>query len=222
MFDCHCSRKGKTQAANIPQLLTAHGGMENVEIVVTSPLTRAITTAVLGFAHRPEGIPLIVHPDCREVGGGTPIPENRPRTVRALKRDRYLCQLPAFEDLDFSLLPENWAKKGVEEPPVQTSKKGNHEGFLNWLRSLPQTRIVVVTHCNFITGLLGGIQHPENALPIECELDDRGIYLAGETPGSYIPTAIKGSGAEDRSNHVKPPKKNNNQKPNKKDKKKKK
>lgn len=219
MLDCHCSRLGKNQASEIPKILKAHGGIDGVQLVITSPLTRAITTALLGFSRRPDGVPIIVHPGCKEIGSG--IPENIPRTVRELKNDNYLVQLPSFEDLDYSFLPDDWAKPSstttMNKSYTKSDKHSRHQEFLNWVRSLKQTRIVIVTHCNFITGLLGGIQHPENALPIECILDEKGIYLASDVPGGYVPTPIKKGKAADKSRGAEDHNTNHNTKADKKD-----
>jgi len=185
LLDCHCSSKGISQAYSLPERLTAHGGVAGVELVVSSPLTRALSTALLGFRDRPD-VPIVVHPACRETGSG--IPENKARSVAALQRDKDLSSLPRFDDLDFGLLPAQWPNdndiglprsgngaesnsgsrryqtrsKGVDNKLKSVSKlKGGSSkldlsnGLFDWLRARPETRIVVVCHHNYISSLLG-------------------------------------------------------------------
>lgn len=105
-LDCACSPTGVSQAYGIPNILTSHGGVAGVELIVVSPLTRALTTALLAFRHRMPEVPIVVHPECRERGSA--IPENIPRPVSVLKNDPALAALPGFGDLDFGLLPDGW------------------------------------------------------------------------------------------------------------------
>lgn len=105
-LDCACSPKGVAQAYALPDRFTAHGGVGGVELVVVSPLTRALTTALLGFRDRKTHVPMLVHPACRETGTG--IPENVARAVASLQLDKDLASLPGFNDLDFGLLPPDW------------------------------------------------------------------------------------------------------------------
>lgn len=199
-LDCHCSRLGRTQAANIPSILASHhGGIESFDAVITSPLSRAMITALIGFSTRLENIPMIVHPDCRESGSG--IPENKARKLTELKRDTDLNVLPRFDEIDFSLLPPDWPlsanqvtpspslpydqtygnKKGMKgnkgcKTEKKVDKSDKYVNFLNYLRELPYQKIAVVCHFNVIRSLLRGIGHVENALPIPCILDNNGIY----------------------------------------------
>jgi broad specificity phosphatase PhoE len=212
LLDCHCSSKGISQAYSLPERLTAHGGVSGVELVVSSPLTRALTTALLGFRDRPEHVPIVVHPACRETG--SEIPENQARSVAALERDKDLSSLPRFDDLDFGLLPSYWpndkdsvsprsangaadgggggryhtrskgpgkGKSVLSKPKGGSSQLDRSNGLFDWLRARPESRIVVVCHHNYISSLLGfGALRVENAIPIECILDDQGITLATE------------------------------------------
>ncbi len=84
--DCHCSAKGVRQAYALPDRLTAHGGLAGVELVITSPLTRALTTALLGFRDRPAGVRIVAHPALKELdSGATPMPENCGRALEELR-----------------------------------------------------------------------------------------------------------------------------------------
>ena len=84
--DCECSNKGISQAYAIPDLIRAHGGLAAVDLVVTSPLTRALTTALLAFRDRPD-CRIVVSPFCRELDDYRHgMPENKARSVKELRR----------------------------------------------------------------------------------------------------------------------------------------
>ncbi len=55
-LDCACSTKGIAQAYALPAHIALHGGLEGIELVVSSPLKRALTTALLGFRDRRIGV----------------------------------------------------------------------------------------------------------------------------------------------------------------------
>jgi len=194
--DCYCSHKGVAQAYSLPERLGGAEGMSRFSLVVSSPLTRALMTTLLAF--RDSDVPIVVHPGCRELG--TDIPENRARSLSDLRADPEVAGLPHFFDVDFGLLPEGWpavtvatgAQSAAEAGPAVRWGKGKkdatkkearkqalatkNESFLDWCRAQSHTSIVVVTHHNFITSLLGGIK-VENALPIECTLNASGLRV---------------------------------------------
>jgi len=167
-----------------------------MNLVVSSPLTRALSTALLAFRDRSPECPMVVHPGCRELGSG--IPENKPRSLQELQSDSRLKSLPRFEEADFGLLPGEWpppigtnsggdggAKRSKKQRPKHDKDGNKNEGhivgggLLEWLRQQPVTRLAVVCHHNYITSLIGGVR-VDNAVPIECVLDEHGIRIAEE------------------------------------------
>ena len=176
--DCHCSRTGISQAYAIPDLMGGHEAMATFDLVVTSPLSRAITTALIAFRDHPE-VPMVVHPGCKELGSS--IPENRARSVNELKRDPQLAGLPRFDDLNFDMLPAGWPIQIDQSESQNVLRKSRHRAksekkkpdFLYWLASQPYQRIAVFTHHNMIVSMLGEVK-VENAFPIGCLLASSG------------------------------------------------
>ena len=99
-------------------------------LVVASPLSRAIQTALLAFDN------VLVHPAVIERGGG--VPENIPRSIDALEEE--------FGDrVDFSLLRTDvWPRKQTE---------ADLKAFVEWLDNRPEETIYVVCHYNTINRL---------------------------------------------------------------------
>jgi hypothetical protein len=63
LTDCGLTEEGKKQAENIKQLLGEEAYNE-IELVLTSPLTRAVHTSLLAFPDKP----IICQYDLREIG----------------------------------------------------------------------------------------------------------------------------------------------------------
>lgn len=141
-IDARLAERGHEQvrlaAAAIPNL--------GIELVVTSPLTRAIQT-VLG------------------IFDGTPLP---PVLVDARVRERLgdMCDIgrsPAelaeeYPNLDFAHLPERWwydgplDARGVPmEPWPEVEARARQFG--DWLRSRPEATILVVSHFGLLRNL---------------------------------------------------------------------
>jgi broad specificity phosphatase PhoE len=143
--------------------------IQQAELVVVSPLTRALQTACHIFS---AGVPppFICHPAVAEIGG---IPENNARPLSALCKDSDLNRLQPFASIDFSLL-------GAEPtwPPTarvhKQSRAAAAETFLAWLRERPEQIIVVVSHHNFLQGLLKTTASVANCAPIVVEVDVEG------------------------------------------------
>jgi broad specificity phosphatase PhoE len=169
LTDAGLTQKGWAQATQIPGLLGTKA-MSSIELVVSSPLTRALHTALVAFQDLPEdSSSLVVHYDICEIGSN--IPENIPRPVEKVIHD--LQGLPRVEQVDHeSLKPENWPDQSHHE---SCSKKndGNESihKFLLWLaQEREETVIAVVCHYNVIQAALGPGIKPLNATPIACQL----------------------------------------------------
>ena len=78
LTDCGLTETGREQARNIVHWFPTRADYERIDWVLSSPLTRAIETAVLAF---PNNRPILCHYDLREIGNTT-IPENIPRRTR--------------------------------------------------------------------------------------------------------------------------------------------
>ena len=134
---------------------------------MSSPLTRALHTALIGFATRGEGVPLVVNYFIREVGSA--IPENQPRPIDLVLRDLSSdADATRLEEVDYkSLMPANWP----EDAGGRSEKAEKMDEFVEWLCGRPETKIAVVCHHNVIQALLKSKKVDiENAVPIRCSL----------------------------------------------------
>lgn len=151
LIDAGLTRKGEEQARAIPKLLN----VADVQLVVSSPLSRALHTALLAFPG-----PIMVHYGIYELGGD--IPENRPRSVSAVKSALGHC--PRLDEVDFETLrPKNWRASANDRDQIAQ--------FFTWLaQEREESSIAVICHYNVIRAALGPNIRPTNACPIECEL----------------------------------------------------
>eukprot|EP00040_Diaphanoeca_grandis_P011090 m.56763 g.56763 ORF g.56763 m.56763 type:complete len:250 (+) comp22289_c0_seq1:195-944(+) len=136
--DCSITRKGRKQAEDFCK---QWGSAPQPDLIVVSPLKRALETSFLCFPG--DEIKRVMHPSIAEVG--SKIPENMPRSVKALDRDRDLLHFPAWQTIDKGHLPTDWPECTVPTLPQ----------FTLWLEQLPHAHIVVVCHHNIIQSLLG-------------------------------------------------------------------
>jgi broad specificity phosphatase PhoE len=175
--DCGLSAQGECQASVLPSLL----GMERyraIDHVVSSPLRRAVHTALLGFPSKP----VFVHYDLFEMGSGsTPIPENCPRPLKQV-----LADVGVDEDrVDGTTLAAiSGCRGGLAFPQSHTdmSKYVRQSRLLNvwptlwkFCQDRGATAVAVVCHYHVIRAALGDpTLRPENAIPIECRLHQDG------------------------------------------------
>lgn len=165
LLDCHITKLGEFQAK------TAWVEDDLPDLVVVSPLTRAIQTALIAF----EGfdIPMICHPGLKEKGDK--LPENIRREKGELIRDKKLNQYEAFADIDFSLV--------IEEKVWSMSKKSKrvnfaHDSLIEWLKRRKEERILLVTHYKVIKDLFPtGFEEVENCKVFETNLFEGDYYL---------------------------------------------
>ena len=161
--DADLTGKGIKQAKNIRD----HMPIEEVDLVIVSPLTRALRTALLGFASA--DVPFVVHYDIREMGSA--IPENLPRPTDDVKKT--LADCPGLDGVDF----ESFRSPSWPEVEVSAPKSDRLREFLKFVGARSESTIAVVCHFNVIDMLLrptGSQIKPVNALPIHCVIDSKG------------------------------------------------
>ncbi|GMH63558.1 hypothetical protein TrRE_jg8910, partial [Triparma retinervis] len=159
LTDAGLTVKGQRQASQIAGIM---GGPEAamVDLVVTSPLTRAMHTALLGFGEIEEA-PVIVDYDIREIGSR--LPENVGRDVRAVLRD-----LRAGEGflgrLDYETRkPEGWPGEGGEGEGKREGRAERVRGVMRDIAGMEEISVVaVVCHHNVIQSILGPGVKPKN------------------------------------------------------------
>lgn len=148
-IDAKLTPKGEQQCVAVRQQL--HDEREQrgiaakrIELVVVSPMTRALQTAqiVFGAADCGDAPPFVAHDGCRERWGLYTCDRRRP--ISALRQ-----QFPTCIDFD-SFCP-------VDEDEVWTQERETDEhcaargiAFLEWLAKRPERELAVVTHSSFL------------------------------------------------------------------------
>jgi len=157
--DARLTPRGQAQAREARQRLTDIP----FELVVVSPLTRAIETAAIVFGEHPSQPRVLVevlHRECQE---------------SSCDVGRATSEIAAeFPHLDVGHLPEIWwhAEPGCEVGgyPVEPRHlfDARVAGFRDWLRTRPESTIAVVGHGTFFYHLTGTFL--ENCATIELDL----------------------------------------------------
>ena len=147
VLDARLTQLGKQQAEALQPLVE---GLE-VELVVVSPLSRAVETAQIGFrAHK---CPFVANELCREQCGGSHICDKR-RTTAELKAD--------FPQIDFADLATNEDALHGNERELLTSIADRAFKFIMWLRRRPESNIAVVCHSQFLVMLFNSVLQTSN------------------------------------------------------------
>ncbi|XP_043709860.1 phosphoglycerate mutase-like protein 1 [Telopea speciosissima] len=168
LFDAQLTPLGWQQVDNLRKHVHASGLAKRIDLVITSPLLRTMQTAVGVFGgedYAADGMqapPLMVakagnsdHPAissidcppfvavelCREHLGVHPC--DKRRSITEYK--------PLFPAIDFSLIESDedilW-KADIREPNEEVGARGMK--FINWLLTLKEKEIAVVTHSGFL------------------------------------------------------------------------
>ena len=161
LFDCYITGLGEIQAKS------AWSNKDNLpELIVVSPLTRAIQTAIIAFNNI--DIPIICHPDLKEIGGSK-LPENHFRGIVNLLNDKNLQNYSLFDKIDLSLITPEWSNSYKTN---NTPRKVTYlsDKLLKWLSERPEKSILCVTHYNVIKNILGGVGEINNTKIFTCLL----------------------------------------------------
>jgi broad specificity phosphatase PhoE len=171
--DCDLTEKGVSEALHISKLF-AEEDLASIQLVISSPLTRALHTALLAFQDKN----ILVNYDLREIG--SKVPENNPRDMKLVLRDlgSTLSQRDETVTVDAdSLRPKDWPRD--YSPSVV--KKDRIRKVLHWIyKERPETTIAIVCHYNVIISAVvdGSRLKPHNAIPIRCQLYNNGDLIA--------------------------------------------
>ena len=149
LLDCNLTEKGSDQARAISNLLcTSTAGqaqepLQQIQLVVSSPLTRALHTSLLAFPDKP----ILVHYDLREVGISK-APENIPRKMDVVLKDLHTPLRYRDEDLMFDVVthqPSDWPR----DYSPNVVKRDRIRKFFHWLYlERPEMNVaVVLTAC---------------------------------------------------------------------------
>ena len=140
--DARLTDLGKEQAAGLLPKMAAH----TVDVVLVSPLSRAVQTGLLGV---PPGPPFVATELLRERNGRHPCDKRRART--ALTAD--------FPTVDFSALTAEEDDSWTPEREPWADLVGRAGAFLRLLVTRPEAHIAAVTHNDFLQALL--LEAPE-------------------------------------------------------------
>ena len=161
LLDCNLTKLGEIQAKS------AWPDKNNLpELIVVSPLTRAIQTAIIAFNNI--DIPIICNPNLKEIGGNK-LPENHFRGILNLLNDKKLQNYSLFDKIDLSLITPEWSKSYKTN---NTPRKVTYlsDKLLKWLSERPEKSILCVTHYNVIKNILGGVGEINNTKIFTCLL----------------------------------------------------
>mmetsp|Transcript_75545 Transcript_75545/g.179480 ORF Transcript_75545/g.179480 Transcript_75545/m.179480 type:complete len:278 (-) Transcript_75545:116-949(-) len=170
IFDAPLTAIGIRQAQ---ALQPAAVKLEGVELVVVSPLCRAVQTANVAFEHllppledlqSPPKVPFLAHPQCTEMGGVNLCDKRRP--LKVIRRD--------FPHVDFSLFQDEedprWSDDKREDPKLVSDRCFD---FCLWLKERPEKEVVVATHSAWLFTLFNTV--------FECSSPDlTDWFLTGE------------------------------------------
>jgi broad specificity phosphatase PhoE/tRNA U38,U39,U40 pseudouridine synthase TruA len=165
LLDADLSPKGQRQAKDLKKDLLIQQYLCDIDLVIISPLTRALRTATLGFKHLSEKVPFVCYPGLKERNNNKKkvLPENIARPIEKIVKENKMLQRVSFD-----LIPLNW-------PPDSSSY--TLDRFNDWLLARPETTIVVVCHLNIIRTLVPRYdQTISNCTPILCSLDERNSF----------------------------------------------
>jgi len=185
-FDTALTERGREMAAALEPALTAANAASNIELIVSSPLSRALDTASLATAGLSAAIPRIVNADIAErrylssdVGGSPAVLsaafppfapslealpaqwwwEDQSAQAVAAARDKRL-RLQGSSELTGVALP-------VEPAAAFLTRL---ERFRSWLNARTERKIVVVAHWGVFFSCLG--RSLQNCELVECTMDD--------------------------------------------------
>jgi glucosyl-3-phosphoglycerate phosphatase len=165
LIDSNLSSRGVQQAQALGQSLSQQD-FDKLELIIVSPLTRALQTMTLAMLPRlPKHVPIIVHPLSTE------------RVYTASDTGRPVAQLKSeFQDsrINFDFIPEdeNWwfhtETAGPEWRPCDAQQwyavpgepedvfEARLEKFEDWLSTRPEQNICLVSHWAVLRHLTGG------------------------------------------------------------------
>ena len=163
--DCGLTEQGIQESKGLLKLL-AGAHLENIELVVTSPLKRALQTSLLAFPERK----IVVNYDLAEIGRDTP--ENSPKPMEDIVAELGEDIKGRKEDvaLDYKTLkPQKWP-----QPPGTAAPARRVHNAFEWIYvNRSEQTIAVVCHSNVIRTAIYGASAPvapDNACPIRCQL----------------------------------------------------
>ena len=159
--DCGLTEKGILQAS----ALSENFG-HKVDVVISSPLTRAIHTAMLGFV----GVPIIIDYALAEMG--SKVPENHPRPSTQVLRDLKHHVSGSIDTTTYAQ-PDGWPDSSMYDGDLNKQQRVMRS--MKALAQRPEATIAIVCHFHVIQTILKDWTiRPVNASPLVCTLHPDG------------------------------------------------
>ncbi|CAL9214356.1 unnamed protein product [Arabidopsis halleri] len=172
LFDAHLSPKGLQQVSERRNQILESGLLNTIELVISSPLRRAMETSI-GIFRGQEDVnisddfpkannfpPIVALEICRERMGLYPCDR------RASITTRRTC----FPEIDFTMIESDedalWQDK-EREKLEDVATRGLH--FVKWLWERPENEIAIVSHGIFLQQTLRAL-HEKVGIPLEDSL----------------------------------------------------
>mmetsp|Transcript_131693 Transcript_131693/g.421486 ORF Transcript_131693/g.421486 Transcript_131693/m.421486 type:complete len:303 (-) Transcript_131693:82-990(-) len=217
--DSPLSPKGAAQVAALRDEVRRRGLHDLAELIVVSPLVRALDTALGGFGGGSEAASSStssspsLSPTCAavlgaEVAGGRRPPPSFVAHPAVAERLEQACDLgtpksalvPRYPGVDFDLVAEeHWWHGGADnavevgQPHLREPSDAcarRAEALATFLLSRPERCIVVVGHSNFFRMMTGSTLKLANCGIVEVQLREVGAAAAGATGGRVADVVV--------------------------------
>lgn len=150
-----------------------------IELVVASPLTRALQTTLLAFGHLLGQVPFLAHSDVQEIGVSK-ADTGKPKSVISrefnyinfdcVTDEHYYKKIPPYTKTDTKPRVYTIVEEGRIALQTRLAR------FTDWLQQRPENVIVVVCHHGVLCNLLGVELY--NAEIVETSLTSDGRFVA--------------------------------------------
>ncbi|OGM45144.1 hypothetical protein ABOM_006666, partial [Aspergillus bombycis] len=143
LTDPSLTDKGREQCRQLRDSFAFHS---EVELIVSSPLCRAISSAAIGFGPVFESRPstnLILLPDLQEISD---FPCDIGSELEELLGKTADLNIP----IDYSFVEESWTSKNDRYAPSIKAIQDRAQAVRRWLASRPESEIVIVSHGAFL------------------------------------------------------------------------
>jgi len=141
--DCALTENGIIQCENLRNTAVKNQYLLSADLLLVSPLRRALETAYFSFSFLQSGIKWIALEELRETTGLHPCDRRS-----SISKTRTLFPFVNFDELTHDQDPLYDLYSGRREPDEEVMKRGFR--FVQWLNSRDEQNIVIVTHSAFL------------------------------------------------------------------------
>eukprot|EP00435_Cladocopium_sp_Y103_P022223 s2369_g5.t1 len=149
MLDPPLTEIGRQQALR----LRAEAGLTAPQLVLVSPMSRALMTSNIAYAHLVGKIPFIAHDGCKEKSHAMAADYRRSATMAQAD----------FPNVDFSRVPEKDPRIDAMQPETDLEVAQRAYDFMLFIRDRPETEIVVSTHSAWLFNVFNVVMKCDGA-----------------------------------------------------------